>query len=353
MTITDIWDVKRVDDQQLGFELAKAARKLREGGLIAFPTETVYGLGADARSTAAVERIFTAKGRPSDNPLIVHIAAREQLDELVLPYPPLAKALMEQFWPGPLTIVLPVRAEALSPLVTAGLSTVGIRMPKHRTALALLAQAGCPVAAPSANRSGRPSPTLAEHVLEDLEGRIDGLVDDGQTGVGLESTVIELLGVDTIRILRPGGITREALQEAAPDVSIDSANEAEPETAPRSPGMKYTHYAPQGELELVQGEAGAVVSYIQEQVAAARARGEVTGVLAFDERLGRFDADRLFSLGSEAELGAAAQRLYAALRAFDGAGVQRIWAECCEEHGIGAALMNRLVKAAGHRIIRV
>lgn len=353
MTITKIWHVKKAADEQLSTQLTEAARQLREGGLIAFPTETVYGLGADARSTAAVERIFTAKGRPSDNPLIVHIAAREQLDELVLPYPPLAKVLMEHFWPGPLTIVLPVRTGALSPLVTAGLPTVGIRIPDHRTALALLAQAGCPIAAPSANRSGRPSPTLAEHVLEDLDGRIDGVVDDGQTGVGLESTVIELTGLDAIRILRPGGITREALQQAVPDVSIDSANEAEPESAPRSPGMKYTHYAPQGELELVRGEAGAVVFYIQEQVAAARARGEVTGVLAFDERLGSFDADRLLSLGSEAELDAAAQRLYAALRVFDGAGVQRIWAEGCEEDGIGAALMNRLVKAAGHRIIRV
>lgn len=353
MTITNVWRVKQASSEELGSKLSEAAGQLREGGLIAFPTETVYGLGADARSTAAVERIFAAKGRPSDNPLIVHIAHRKQLDELVLPYPELAEALMDRFWPGPLTIVLPVRPGALSPLVTAGLSTVGVRMPDHRTALALLAQAGCPIAAPSANRSGRPSPTLAEHVLEDLDGRIDGVVDDGPTGVGLESTVIELEGDYGIRILRPGGITLEALQQAVPAAAIDSSGVEEYETAPRSPGMKYTHYAPQGELELVQGEQEAVIAYIQGQVEAARMRGEATGVLAFEERLARYEADCVLSLGSEAELGAAAHLLYAALRDFDGAGAQRIWAEGSTEQGIGAALMNRLAKAAGNRIIRV
>ncbi|CAM4155355.1 threonylcarbamoyl-AMP synthase [Paenibacillus alkaliterrae] len=353
MTITNVWHVQQAADDQLREELKEAAGSLKEGGLVAFPTETVYGLGADARSTAAVEKIFTAKGRPSDNPLIVHIADRTQLDELVLPYPQLAKALMDRFWPGPLTIVLPVRASALSPLVTAGLATVGIRMPDHRTALALLREAGCPVAAPSANRSGRPSPTTARHVLEDLEGRIDGIVDDGATGVGLESTVIELIGEHAIRILRPGGVTREALQQAAPRASIDSASAAELEAVPRSPGMKYTHYAPQGELELVQGEPEAVTAYIHRQTRAARQRGELTGVLAFEERLAGYEADCLLSLGSEDGLEEAAHLLYAALRDFDAAGVQRIWAECCSEQGIGAALMNRMAKAAGDRIVRL
>ncbi|WP_139996888.1 L-threonylcarbamoyladenylate synthase [Paenibacillus paridis] len=353
MTITKIWEVKQSGEKQLQMELSEAALALRKGGLIAFPTETVYGLGADARSTAAVERIFAAKGRPSDNPLIVHIASRAQLDELVRPYPKLAEELMDRFWPGPLTIVLPVRPEALSPLVTAGLATVGIRMPDHRTALALLAQAECPVAAPSANRSGRPSPTLAQHVLEDLEGLIDGVVDDGPTGVGLESTVVELVDDHTVRILRPGGITLEALQQAVPAAHIDNVGLAEPELAPRSPGMKYTHYAPKGELELICGDPEAVAAYIQEGVAAAWQRGERTGVLAFEERVARYKADSVLSLGSEGELEAAAHRLYAALRDFDGAGAQRIWAEGCQEHGIGAALMNRLAKAAGNRIIRV
>ncbi|MDQ8734110.1 L-threonylcarbamoyladenylate synthase [Paenibacillus sp. LHD-38] len=353
MTIMKVWRVKQANEEQLGSELREAAAWIREGGLIAFPTETVYGLGADARSTAAVERIFSAKGRPSDNPLIVHIAHRKQLDKLVLPYPKLASALMDRFWPGPLTIVLPVRDEVLSPLVTAGLSTVGIRVPDHRTALALLEQADCPIAAPSANRSGRPSPTLAEHVLEDLDGRIDGLVDDGPTGVGLESTVIELEGELGIRILRPGGITREALQQAVPEARIDSASIEEPETAPRSPGMKYAHYAPQGELVLVQGDPGAVTAYIHTQVDAASRDGKVTGVLAFEERLADYKADHVLSLGSEAELGAAAHRLYAALRELDRVGAERIWAEGSSEQGIGAALMNRLAKAAGNRIVRV
>lgn len=353
MTITNVWRVNQTQENQLRSELSEAADQLREGGLIAFPTETVYGLGADARSTDAVKRIFTAKGRPSDNPLIVHLASRDQLDDLVLPYPKLASLLMDRFWPGPLTIVLPVREDVLSPLVTAGLSTVGIRIPDHRTALALIELAACPVAAPSANRSGRPSPTLAEHVLDDLDGRIDGLVDDGATGVGLESTVIELIGEDGIRILRPGGITREALQDAAPTAFIDSAKASEPETAPRSPGMKYAHYAPQGELVLVQGDSEAVLAYIQAEVDKARVRGEFTGVLAFDRNLHRYGADCVLTLGSEAELGEAAHQLYASLRQFDGVGAQRIWSEGCAENGIGAALMNRLIKAAGNRIIRV
>lgn len=353
MTTTTIWRVESADDTELRSELGQAGKLLREGGLIAFPTETVYGLGADARNTPAVERIFTAKGRPSDNPLIVHIAHRSQLDELVLPYPMLAERLMDAFWPGPLTIVLPVREGVLSPLVTAGLSTVGIRMPDHRAALELLAQAGCPVAAPSANRSGRPSPTLAAHVLEDLNGRMDGIVDDGATGVGLESTVIELQGESVIRILRPGGVTMEELQLAAPDVTIDFASTEEPLAAPRSPGMKYTHYAPKGELTLILGESEAVKAYIQAEEQAAKRRGEVTGILAFHERLYAYEADLVISLGSEEELDSAAQLLYAALRKFDDAGTQRIWGEGCTEQGIGAALMNRMVKAAGNRVIQV
>jgi len=352
MTITKVWHVDHTDEK-LQYQLEEPAKLLREGGLVAFPTETVYGLGADARNTAAVKGIFTAKGRPSDNPLIVHIAQLVQLDELVQPYPQLAKTLMDKFWPGPLTIVLPVRLNVLSHLVTAGLTTVGVRMPDHRAALDLIELAGCPIAAPSANRSGRPSPTLAEHVLEDLMGLIDGVVDGGATGVGLESTVIELEGEHTIRILRPGGITMEELRLAVPAAIIESADSMGNETAPRSPGMKYTHYAPQGELQLVKGEPDAVIAYIREQVEAAKLRGELTGVLAFEERIAAYSADNIVSCGSAAQLDTAAHRLYAALREFDAAGTQRIWAECCSREGIGAALMNRMEKAAGSRIIEV
>lgn len=353
MTTTKVWRAKPNEPAESA-SLSEAAATLREGGTVAFPTETVYGLGADARNTEAVKRIFAAKGRPSDNPLIVHIASIRDAGELVLPYPELAARLMERFWPGPLTIVLPVKDNKLSPLVTAGLPTVGLRMPDHPVALALIEQAGCPVAAPSANRSGRPSPTLAGHVAEDLDGAIDGIVDGGATGVGLESTVIELEGERLIRILRPGGITAEALREAAPQAEVEAASSIEEEAAaPRSPGMKYTHYAPQGELTLVMGEPAQVTEYIMAEVRQAQGRGETAGVLAFEERLSLYHADMVLSLGGEDQLEEAAHRLYAALREFDGASVQRIWAECSSRQGIGDALMNRMAKAAGNRIVRI
>lgn len=332
--------------------MKQAVDALREGGLVAFPTETVYGLGADARRSDAVAGIFQAKGRPSDNPLIVHIASVDQLDELVLPYPRLAGQLMEAFWPGPLTIVLPVRPDVLSPLVTAGLDTVGVRMPDHPVALELLRLAGCPVAAPSANRSGRPSPTLAQHVREDLDGRISGIIDGGPTGVGLESTVIELAGDCAIRILRPGGVTEEELRMALPDVEIISeGGSGDAPEKPRSPGMKYTHYAPKGELTVVRGRPEDVVAYISSQAAMASSRGEKTGVLAFSERAGRYEADLVLDCGSEKRLHEAAHRLYASLRQFDEGGVSRIWAEACSEEGIGGALMNRMAKAAGGNLV--
>nr|WP_240908782.1 L-threonylcarbamoyladenylate synthase [Paenibacillus timonensis] len=342
--------------------LKEAAAVLASGGTVAFPTETVYGLGADARNTAAVEAIFAAKGRPSDNPLIVHIADMSQLNGLVTEVNETARRLMEAFWPGPLTLVLPVAEGAVSPRVTAGLSTVGVRMPAHDVALRLIAAAGCPVAAPSANRSGRPSPTLASHVGEDLSGRIDGIVDGGPTGVGLESTVVEAGRDGVVTVLRPGGITVEQLARVAgAGVRLDAALQPEaeagggaapgPAAAPRAPGMKYTHYAPQGVLRIVRGSADRVADRIRAELAAAAARGEKTGVLAFDERLPSYRADCALSLGREAELETAAHRLYAALRRFDECGVTYILAEACPEEGLGSAVMNRLLKAAGHRVI--
>jgi len=368
--------------------IAEAARTLREGGIVAFPTETVYGLGADARNPRAVRRVFEAKGRPSDNPLIVHIADRGQLEELALPYGGIEARLMEAFWPGPLTIVLPARPGAAAPEVTAGLDTVAVRMPAHSVALRLIAAADCPVAAPSANRSGRPSPTLAAHVLEDLDGRIDGIVDGGPAEVGLESTVVMVEG-GRIRVLRPGGVTREALAEAAGcDVIVEAIEDAassgngeggEPDganggasggesglragagpgaeggasAAPRSPGMKYAHYAPRGEMTLVIGGREAVRAWIGREAAAARAAGCLTGVLTWEEHAGHYDADAVVVCGSLARPEQAAQRLYAALREFDARGIGRIWAEGCPPEGIGLALMNRLAKAAGGRIVRV
>lgn len=418
--LESIHDDERLTAGDFDAEIAEAARMLRDGGIVAFPTETVYGLGADARNTNAVERVFAAKGRPSDNPLIVHIADMGQLEALVLPYGRTAARLMDAFWPGPLTLVLPVRPGAVSPRVTAGLDTVAVRMPAHPIALRLIEAAGCPIAAPSANRSGRPSPTLAAHVLEDLAGRIDGIVDGGAADVGLESTVV-LVEEDCIRILRPGGVTLEALEAAAgcevlldedegaavppeageagelqavqaiapgaseageslaakaifPEASeagdSQDARQASPgldeaaappagaaggsaSAAPRSPGMKYTHYAPRGELTLVIGEGAAVRAYIGRKAAAARAAGCRTGVLTYEEHAGDYDADAVVVCGSLARPEQAAQRLYAALREFDERGIGRIWAEGCPPQGIGLALMNRLAKAAGGRIVRV
>lgn len=343
--------------------LAEAAEVLAAGGTVALPTETVYGLGADARNTAAVETIFAAKGRPSDNPLIVHIASMSQLDGLVTGVNETERRLMEAFWPGPLTLVLPVAPGAVSPRVTAGLDTVAVRMPAHDIALRLIAAAGCPVAAPSANRSGRPSPTLASHVGDDLAGRIDGIVDGGPTGVGVESTVVEAGDDGVVTVLRPGGITSEQLARFAAGVRLDAAlqpgagadgGEAADMPAPRSPGMKYTHYAPRGALRVVTGAAPErVAAAIQAELDAARARGEITGVLAFDEHLPLYRADCVQSLGSLTALETAAHRLYAALRRFDDSGVTFILAESCPQDGLGAAVMNRLLKAAGQQVMIV
>ncbi|WP_248929360.1 L-threonylcarbamoyladenylate synthase [Paenibacillus hamazuiensis] len=347
--MTNYWQVD--PEKPDGQAIREAAGLLREGQTVAFPTETVYGLGADATNTEAVQAIFTAKGRPSDNPLIVHIAHRSQLDGLVLPYDETVCRLIDAFWPGPLTIVLPARPGVLSPLVTAGLDTVGVRMPAHPVALALIDAAGCPVAAPSANRSGRPSPTRAEHVREDLGGRIGGIVDSGPTGVGLESTVVAVSG-GGVHILRPGGVTAAALRAALPGAHVeDSAREVQPGEAPRSPGMKYTHYAPQGRMVVVQGASeAAVVARMRQELAQAKAAGETTGALAFTGAAAQLDADCVLESGRGLEQ--LAHRLYDALRRFDEEGVTFIVAQGCPEEGLGAAIMNRLRKAAGGRVVQ-
>ncbi|NEW08917.1 threonylcarbamoyl-AMP synthase [Paenibacillus sp. SYP-B3998] len=337
--------------------IAEAAKLLQNEETVAFPTETVYGLGADATSSAAVGRIFLAKGRPSDNPLIVHIASREQLAGLVAPQSLTSEhyQLMEAFWPGSLTIVLPVALGSISPLVTAGLSTVGIRIPDHPIALRLLREAGCPVAAPSANSSGRPSPTLASHVMEDLDGRIGGLVDGGATGVGVESTVIQIVESE-LHILRPGGVTLEQLQSVLPSTYIHESQQQSllEKEAPRAPGMKYTHYAPQGHLHIVQGEdEEKVIAWIQRDIDAAKLRGMSTGILTFEEHSSKYQADCVIACGSLSQPETIAQELYASLRRFDEEGIRYIIAEACPEKGIGLAIMNRLLKAAGHRLIRV
>ncbi|WP_098749237.1 L-threonylcarbamoyladenylate synthase [Paenibacillus sp. EZ-K15] len=362
---TQVWHVSNsLSRESLSLEkeakqaLGEAGQVLELGGTVAFPTETVYGLGADAGNTEAVERVFAAKGRPSDNPLIVHISELAQLDGLVLHVNETERALMAMFWPGPLSLVLPVKPGAVSPRVTAGLDTVAVRMPDHNVALALISAAGRPLAAPSANRSGRPSPTLASHVLEDLAGAIDGVLDGGPAGVGVESTVVQVGEDGAVTVLRPGGVTAEQLAAVAASVRMDpalqrAAGEAE-SPAPRSPGMKYTHYAPKGAMCVVQGpRADAVSARIAAELEAATRRGEVTGVLSFDEHIGHYHADVAVSLGSLAAPEEAARRLYAGLRRFDDEGATFILAEACPEQGLGAAVMNRLLKAAGHHIIDV
>ncbi|MNW26031.1 Threonylcarbamoyl-AMP synthase [compost metagenome] len=337
----------------------EAAALLRHGGTVAFPTETVYGLGADARNDQAVSSIFAAKGRPSDNPLIVHIADRIQLDELVENVDELAEQLIREFWPGPLTLVLPVRAGVLSARVTAGLDTVAVRMPDHAVALRLLAEASCPVAAPSANLSGRPSPTTAGHVKEDLDGRIDGILDAGPTGVGLESTVVETSLGGKVTILRPGGITAEQLMAVAgvKAVSVDpglqeGATVTDELAAPRSPGVKYTHYAPRGMMYIVEGSSVDVVAArVRAELTKATETGKRVAVLAYDEHLEAYPDHSVYSLGSLTAPEQAAQRLYSLLRRCDDEGMDLILAEACPPKGIGAAVMNRMLKAAGHRII--
>lgn len=352
-SLFNCWDVRH--SEHIEQQLSEAGQILANGGIVAFPTETVYGLGADARNTHAVASVFTAKGRPSDNPLIVHISHMDQLNGLVSEVRELEQTLIEHFWPGPLTLVMPVRADTVSPLVTAGLHTVAVRMPDHPVALALISASRCPLAAPSANRSGRPSPTTASHVIEDLSAVIDGVVDGGSAGIGVESTVIQVQADNTIMILRPGGVTEEQLSSFAP-VTRDPALNHDSATAlvPRSPGMKYTHYAPQGSMTIVIGSPDEVVNqYIEQEIRQAQARGEKTGVLVFDENpLHLADTLRL-SLGSRDALAEAANRLYAALRTFDREGITFIMSQGCEQQGVGVAVMNRLSKAAGGQIIHL
>ncbi|MDW9213493.1 L-threonylcarbamoyladenylate synthase [Bacillus thuringiensis serovar toumanoffi] len=292
----------------------------------------------------AIAKIFEAKGRPSDNPLIVHIGTKSQLDGIVKEIPPVAEKLMAHFWPGPLTIILP-RKEGISERVTAGLNTVGVRMPDHPVALALIEEANVPVAAPSANRSGRPSPTLASHVYEDLNGKIAGIVDGGATGVGVESTVIDCTSpVPTI--LRPGGITKEQLEAVIGTVSLDPALKDEKEK-PKSPGMKYTHYAPKAPLSIVEGSR----EFIQQLVDGKKEEGFKVGVLTTEEYQHVYNADVILSCGVRSDLASVATKLYDVLRTFDASEVDVIFSESFSNEGIGNAIMNRLTKAAGHHII--
>ncbi|MDE7262979.1 MAG: threonylcarbamoyl-AMP synthase [Oscillospiraceae bacterium] len=330
-----------------GKNIAAAAAILRDGGLLGIPTETVYGLGANGLNAEAVRRIFEAKGRPQDNPLILHIPEASWLEQYCHDVPNVAYVLAEKFWPGPLTMILP-RREVVPDEVACGLDTVGVRCPNHPVTLEIIRAAGVPVAAPSGNLSGRPSPTCAAHMLEDMDGRIDAIVDGGPCGVGVESTIIDLTATPP-RLLRPGGLPLEALRETLGEVSVDKAVLA-PLSAgekPRAPGMKYRHYAPKAPVTVVTGEGGRTARYIRERL------GKHTGVICFDEYAGQFPGSTLRAIGSAGDTGEQARRVFDALRSFDGTGVETIYAQCPGDAGLGLAVANRLKKAAGFQIVDV
>ncbi|MCR4440662.1 MAG: L-threonylcarbamoyladenylate synthase [Peptococcaceae bacterium] len=331
--------------------IQEAARILKNGGLVAFPTETVYGLGANGLDPAAVRKIFRAKRRPSDNPLILHIANQQEVFYLAGVVPLKAQVLMEAFWPGPLTLVLP-RSAFIPDEITAGLETVAVRMPGHPVALALIREAGLPVAAPSANLSGYPSPTRADHVWEDLAGRIDAVIDGGPTGLGLESTVLDVSGEVPV-ILRPGGVTRELLEETIGPVRYDPAL-VDPRDIPRAPGMKYTHYAPRAQVFLIDGEPETVMSRVLELVEDYTRQGRKVGLLLTDEvwqKGKKIETAYSKNLGSRRELEKIAHNIYSELRRCDAAGVDVILTETYKEEGLGTALMNRLLKSSGYKVI--
>jgi L-threonylcarbamoyladenylate synthase len=343
---TKCWKVdKSVGKLENYPQVVEAAELLRENEVVAFPTETVYGLGGNAENDEAVAKIFQAKGRPSDNPLIIHIAEKVQLMDFVESVPEKAEKLIERFWPGPLTIIFQKKSGALSEKATAGLGTVAVRIPDHPVALAVLRSCRLPIAAPSANRSGKPSPTTAEHVYEDLNGRVSGILDGGATGVGVESTVIDCTD-DVPTILRPGGVTREQIEEVVGPVKMDAAL-TDQASAPKSPGMKYQHYAPDAPLFLVNGSK----RFFDRLVAEKREEGLKVGVLTTEEQLNAYDADVVMACGNRENLESVASALYQTLRAFNEGKVDIILSEMFPNEGVGQAIMNRLDKAAGHRVI--
>lgn len=339
-----------IDGEIAPQEMADAARILQDGGLVAFPTETVYGLGGDAKNPEASRKIYAAKGRPSDNPLIVHIAELTQLAQITAEVPAAARLLADAFWPGPLTMILTKNA-SIPYETTGGLDTVAIRMPSHPIARQFLQESGCMIAAPSANTSGRPSPTTAAHVREDLDGRIDVILDGGPVGIGIESTIIDLTE-DVPVILRPGYITQEMLAEVLGEVRMDPGI-ADAKQPPKAPGMRYRHYAPCAELTLIEGAMPQVIAYINERSAEAHAAGKVVGVLATAENADQYQADHVVVVGHRSDEAEVARHLFEVLRSFDALSVDVIYSESFAEAGVGQAVMNRLLKAAGHRRIRL
>ncbi|HIR05715.1 MAG TPA: threonylcarbamoyl-AMP synthase [Candidatus Copromonas faecavium] len=347
--IVRITDKEQLKDE----ELLEAARILREGGLVAFPTETVYGLGGNALDEHASEKIYAAKGRPSDNPLIAHISCMEELPALVREVPEAGRRLAEAYWPGPLTMIFRKRDEVPYE-TTGGLETVAVRMPSDPVASRLIRLAGVPVAAPSANTSGRPSPTRAEHVIEDLNGKIDMIIDGGQVGIGVESTIVDVSG-ETPVLLRPGAVTMEMLEAVLGRVDIDPAitGPVSADIKPKAPGMKYRHYAPKAEMVLVEGEMEQVVRYINQETKKAQKEGKTVGIICTEESRNLYPEGILEVIGSREHEETVAHNLFAVLREFDNRKVDCIFSESFSRDQLGQAIMNRLCKAAGYHIVKV
>ena len=343
----------KIDQKHIDGQLLKEAGEIiKAGGLVAFPTETVYGLGGDALNLQSAKKIYEAKGRPADNPLIIHIAELSDLEKIVSHIPETARILAKRFWPGPMTMILN-KADCVPFETTGGLPTVAVRYPSDKIAQVFIKEAGGFVAAPSANTSGKPSPTSADRVYEDLSGRIDMLIDGGDCQIGLESTIIDLTENIPV-VLRPGSVTMEMLAEVLGTVNMDqSLLGADPAALPKAPGMKYRHYAPKGQLTIVEGGREQVVQKINELLSQARSEGKKTGVIGTKETVALYHADSIKNAGGRLDEKEIAHNLYGILREFDDEGIEVICSEAFEAKGMGQAVMNRLLKAAGHRIISV
>ena len=344
-------EVVRLDRDNIDHEAIKRAGDIiKKGGLVAFPTETVYGLGGDALNPESSKKIYAAKGRPSDNPLIVHIADMDHLSKIVDNIPEAAYKLADAFWPGPMTVIMN-KSDDVPLATTGGLQTVAVRMPVDKIAMELIQESGGYIAAPSANRSGRPSPTSAEYCVEDLDGVVEMILDGGDVEIGLESSIIDLTE-DVPMILRPGYITLEMFRDVLGRVEVDQTIlSAQSKQAPKAPGMKYRHYAPKGDLTIVSGEEDSVVDYINSRAQDQMAKGEKVGIIATDSTCSRYHADVIKDAGNRTDEHTVAHTLFRILREFDDENVTIMYSESFESVGIGQAIMNRLLKAAGHKIV--
>lgn len=346
-------EIISINDEEFNSKLIEAGQIIKKGGLVAFPTETVYGLGGDALNPESSKKIYGAKGRPSDNPLIVHIAKIDDIYKIADGVDERALKLMKSCWPGPLTIVL--RKKDIVPYeTTGGLDTVAVRMPKNECALKFIELSGGFIAAPSANSSGRPSPTMASHVYEDLGGKIEMIIDGGDADIGVESTIVDLSG-DVPMLLRPGYIDILLLKEILGEISIDPsiAGNVSAGDRPKAPGMMYRHYAPKGDMYIVKGNQDAVINKINELVDSDEAAGKKAGIIALEETADNYKCGIIRMAGSEKDEASIAKKIYAILREFDSLGVDIIYSEEFDTPRLGMAIMNRLMKAAGHKVINL